>query len=606
MGLRAKIAAALLAWSLLIIAAVSILQINHTIVLMADGLANSGELIINEIFEQVRATLAGSRGDVVVTLQRSPALRTLIESSGAFAQGVVYVRLETIGGVPILSEPPQNLSADLPAAAPFSALLKLASSWLGLARIYFAWGGGTYEMTRVLEIDGQPFVVIRVGLSTALTVAEVHNSVAHIALIGAAVSGFALLGAIILGSLLLRPVAAIAVEVEELAAGRETKALKVAGRDELSSLADKFNALSERISTDRSQWEHERSQLFDAFRSITDAVILLDARGAILFANQEATGRLGLPAGGMVEGKPLRALLGKGHPLSRMVEITFATGNHANDVPMQLADGDEPVRLLVSIFSLGQGPEPAGLIIIARDMQAVQELKRTLDYSSRLARLGGLISGIGHQLRTPLNSMNVHLELLSEDLAHQRPGATRIAGLRGEVKRLDRAVDALLRFLRPQQLELTQLNPSQLLEEIARRLTPATVKLELDLDRRLPPIAADRDLLEEALTNIINNAIEAMAEGGSLRIASRADADGYVRLSISDTGCGIDPAQMQHIFQLYFTTKASGNGLGLALALRAIDLHQGIIDVDSNPGKGTTVTIRLPRASAVDSILAAS
>ena len=581
---------------MLIVVAVSILQISHSIRLMVDDLGASGELIINEVFEQVRVTLEASHADPVPTLQADRSLRTLIESSGAFAEGVVYVRIETPDGKVILSEPPQRATAPAP-APPFSMLEQRALSWLGLAQIYFA-GGSTYEMSRTLEIGDQPFALIRVGLSTALTAAEVQSAVRHIAAMGAVVIGCATLTALLLGGVLLRPVAAITAELEQLAAGRGTKSLRIGGHDELSSLADKFNALSQRITNDRSQWEHERGQLFDAFRSITDAMILLDENGAILFANAEASGRLGLSAGGMAEGKPLRVLLGKEHPLSRMVEITFATGNHVRDVPLQLGDGDDSVRLLASIFSLGQGPEPAGLLIIVRDMKPVQELKRTLDYSGRLVRLSGLISGIGHQVRNPLNSMNIQLELLSGDIGERRPAVDRIDAIRAEVQRLDRVVDALMRFLHPQELRLSEVPVQALLQEITARTQRPGVQIEFDLDPRVPVIRADRDLLGEALTNIVGNAMEAMAErGGVLHWRTRLHHDGYVQIDISDNGPGISPEHLNQIFQLYFSTKPNGNGLGLALALRAIDLHQGIIDVQSELGKGTCVTLKLPIAN---------
>jgi len=169
----------------------------------------------------------------------------------------------------------------------------------------------------------------------------------------------------LLGNFLLRPVRAITTGLEALTVGAKDIKVEVSGGDELGTLADKFNQLSRRVRADRAQWESERGNFFNVFRSINDAVMLVDADGSLLFSNNEAQGALGLPAGGLIEGKPIATVLSKARPLLQMIEASLAAGTGAHDVALELSDnGNAPVRFLVSIFPLGQGREAAGLLVM--------------------------------------------------------------------------------------------------------------------------------------------------------------------------------------------------------------------------------------------------
>lgn len=596
MDLRAKLATIFLVLLVLPFVAVSAFQIDRTMHVMVDDLADSGRLIANQTFEQIRDALAHAHGDPVAAIRADSPLLALLDSSQAFGTGVVYARVEAIDGTPIVAAHSEPSSAAVAGTPPFDLLRGELSSWWPITRIGALWGEGTYEISRVVKVDGRPLAIIRVGLSTALIAAEARRSVEDILAAGAAGVVLSLIGAMLAGGLLLKPLAAIATGVEQIAEGRDEVSLPLEARDELGTIAEKFNNLSRRIKASRAQWETERGQFINIFRSITDAVLLLDASGSVLFANTEAQGRLGLPAGGLAEGKPLTLLLGKDNPLARMVETAYAAGTEVRDVALDLTNGGEPTRLIVSIFSLGQGPEPPGLLVVARDLESMRELENVVDYSGRLVRLGGLISGVAHQIRNPLNAMNLQLELLSQDAARGAPIDQRLRAVRQEIDRLARAVDALMRFMRPEQLKLAQVQVNDLLAEVASQVVRSGIRVETRFDSSVTPLSADRALLAEALRNVIGNACEAMPNGGTLRLTTALSKSGFVEISIADDGPGIAPDDLERIFNLYFTTKKNGNGLGLPLALRAIDLHHGTMDVHSEPGAGATVTIRMPIA----------
>ena len=241
-----------------------------------------------------------------------------------------------------------------------------------------------------------------------------------------------------------------------------------------------------------------------------DVIIMLDASGSILFANPQAREVLA-PGIDKIEGEPLKSVLGEGHRLVALAASTMETGAEAHDVTIELADG---ASFLVTFFKLGRGRIPAGLLVVLRDLQPVIELETALDYSNRLARLGALISGVAHQLRSPLHGMNLRLELLRNDGGE---GKNRhIERLRQEVDRLNQSVEALLRFLRPEDLKISDFDVNQLLRELGAHVVNERVQVEYRLTESLTAVHGDRAMLGEALGNLITNAVQAMPEGGVL------------------------------------------------------------------------------------------
>ncbi len=591
MGLRTKIAAIFVPLLLLAVLAVSATEANHAVGVMVEDLGDSGNVLVNETFEQIRTALALSQGDPVVALRQDKSLAALLSSSSAFGKGVVYARVVTLNGDLVAGSGGDAVSGALP--RPFAELKRAASRWSPFVRLRPLWGEHIYEISAPVEINQRPFALIKVGLSTALITTEVRRAVANVMFIAAVVIVISLLAALLAGALLLAPVAAITAEVEQLAAGRDSGNLLIRGRDELSALARKFNELSQRVRSDRVQWEDERGRFINIFRSIDDAVLLLDAGGLIRFSNDDAQGRLGLPAGGLAQGKALAALIGESHPLVRVMRTAKAAGTELRDVAIEEGHGKDKSRLLVSIFPLGRDPARAGQLVIVRDLDPVQRLESVVDNSERLARLGGLFSGVAHQIRNPLNAITLELELLSQDARASKPVEDHVHAVREEMSRIDVVIEALMRFMRPGQLKIERVAANDLLSEVALSVKEPRIEVRCDLDPAAAFVKADRAVLMEALRNIVQNAVDAMPTGGTLRFIS-ALVDGFVELSISDTGEGIAPEHLEDIFQLYFTTKEDGNGVGLPLALRAVDLHGGTLNIESKLNQGTLVRIRLP------------
>lgn len=287
-------------------------------------------------------------------------------------------------------------------------------------------------------------------------------------------------------------------------------------------------------------------------------------------------------------------------------------------VTLDLPPGDE-FRELAQSFNTINERLAAAQTVDAGDVRSV------LRYSQKLAALGRLYQGLAHEIKNPLNAMTIHLEILKLKLTGEgagRSGAPRRdavatespdghrhvdvsalmkhAGTIGdEIRRLDEVVQSFLKFARPQEITLGPVSPGVLVTDVLRLVEPDAARHNIAIESRvpadLPSIQGDAGMLSQALLNLALNACQAMPEGGRLAIVGRA-ADDRVELVIEDSGVGIPPEHLEHIFDLYFTTRKEGKGFGLSLVYRTVQLHDGEIDVQSTVGHGTQFRLTLPTA----------
>jgi signal transduction histidine kinase len=224
--------------------------------------------------------------------------------------------------------------------------------------------------------------------------------------------------------------------------------------------------------------------------------------------------------------------------------------------------------------------------------------------SKRIAALGRLTAGVAHEVKNPLNAMTIHLELLRQKLEQGRPAAdvrTHADIIGREIKRLDAVVQGFLKFARPEDMRVERVSLGALAAEVAQAIRVEAEHAHVTVETTAPDkpleVEADPTMLRQALFNLAVNAVQAMPHGGTLRFACESGRDGRALVRVRDTGTGIPPDQLARVFDLYFTTKAGGSGIGLSMVFRTVQLHQGDIDVESTPGAGTTFTIALPRAA---------
>jgi signal transduction histidine kinase len=232
-----------------------------------------------------------------------------------------------------------------------------------------------------------------------------------------------------------------------------------------------------------------------------------------------------------------------------------------------------------------------------------RELEAKLRDVEKSAVVGRLASGIAHEIRNPLNYINLTLDRLRtsykpSDEMKQEKYDSHIANIKEELKRINKLVSDFLNFTRPPELEMKPLDLKEELEDSMRiveaQASENNIQTVIHLNGDVPSIMGDQEALRSVFTNLFLNAVQAMGvKGGVLVVKVNTDAEN-VRIEISDTGCGIPPENLPKLFEPYFSTKETGTGLGLAIVKKNLEEHKGKIDVQSTPNEGTTITVTLP------------
>ncbi len=239
---------------------------------------------------------------------------------------------------------------------------------------------------------------------------------------------------------------------------------------------------------------------------------------------------------------------------------------------------------------------------LERAYRNLTEAQERLLQSERLATVGKLAAEVAHEIRNPLGSISLNLELLEDEIeagtaTHSGEAVSLVGTIKLELERLVEITDDYLRLARVPAPELAYESVETVLESLCDLLRgevmERAVEIRLQIEPGLPRILVDRKQLKQALLNILRNAFDAMPSGGLVSISARR-ADGHVEIAIADQGHGIPPEHLQQIFEPFFTTKATGTGLGLAIAKDIVQGHGGIIGCSSHTGRGTVMTIRIP------------
>lgn len=229
---------------------------------------------------------------------------------------------------------------------------------------------------------------------------------------------------------------------------------------------------------------------------------------------------------------------------------------------------------------------------------------RAQQLMEQYTEIAGLAGALAHEIKNPLSTMSLNLELLAEDLEgqpspHDRRALSKIRVIQRECQHLQEILDDFLRFARVNELTLRREDLNERVQEVIDFYGPQADQHHVDilpyLAADLPPVALDRHLFQRVLLNLVLNAQQAMPEGGQLTFRTYEDGE-HVRLDLIDTGCGMDAETLKAAFRVFFSTKRDGNGLGLPTARKIIQAHRGQLAVESELGKGTRFTISLPVA----------
>jgi len=608
LGIKAKEAVAVTLLTFLVVATTTVFHLSHLSRVVAQEAGRQAELIARQIYAQSRQVLTApgdpvkqevARVDPIAALRRDDELRNLLDASVGYSPHLLYALIADRSGNIILHTERAKQGHPAPSYPSLATLAELDP----VSRFRALWGGAqTYEASLPLTLNGAPFGSIRLGVSTTLLRRELSASLKQSLTLAGIALPLAWLAAMGLAHLTLRPIRALAGEVDRIRRGEFTAEPAAPGGDEFQDLSAQLQRLGRELHADRLATLSEKANLQHVVDQLEDGVIFLSREARVLFYNKAAEEVVGRPLEHAV-GQPLADLLAESHPLRPVVERALGGGGGFRNATIALAVGDRRRECLVSAFPVEEARQVMGAVVLLKDLESIKTVQSLVSYSAKLAALGRLTSGVAHEVKNPLNAMMIHLELLKDRLDGASEDVQRSLAVMGsEIRRLDRVVQGFLRFMRPQEIAFKTCDLNALLASVTALVEAEWqsrgVRFALDLDPALPAISADEELLRQAVMNLLQNACQAMPDGGVVTLRSERLGREAVCISVRDEGTGISPEDVDKIFKLYYTTKPDGNGIGLALVYRIVQLHDGVIDVDSEVGRGTTMSVRLPLRSS--------
>ncbi len=406
-----------------------------------------------------------------------------------------------------------------------------------------------------------------------------------------------------ISNLALGPLKAINRNLDSVGAGDAALADDESRHDEYGLVTLKIANLGRQV--------RDTKEIFSALKDNVDQLMAKLQDGLMLFARDLRVVLVSAPVERFL-GRPRGELLG--HTLAEVFTRDSVLGAIVLDAferkrpllqhEIELPDGR---RIQVSLDFVQERTTQIGALLIMRDTESVQRLGDEIELSRRLSASGRLTRGVAHEVKNPINAIVLHLQLLQNKLAHTEPDARRHMDIiDSEIRRLDRVVQTLVDFTRPRDLHLEEVDLRRLLEEVAMLASPDAEQHGVTIKRTVPseplPITADIDLMKQALLNVVLNGIQAMPKGGLLTISSQRVGDAVIA-EVCDHGCGIPHDLHEKIFELYFTTKKEGSGMGLAYAYQILQWHHGSLQFESTEGEGTTFRFHIPAApGAVETV----
>jgi len=460
-----------------------------------------------------------------------------------------------------------------------------------------------YDVSYDVRLAGEPFGSIRIGVSPVFLKPEINLKLmqalySSIALI--VVSLFLSAG---ISNLALGPLKEINRNLDSVAAGdTEELARDSSGHDEYGLVTLKIANLGRQI--------RDSKEIFSALKDNVDQLMAKLQDGLMLFTRDSRVVLVSAPVEAFL-GRPRAELLG--HTVQEIFDRYSRLGTALLDAferRRPLAEREFEVaggkHVQVSLDFVQEKNSQIGALLIMRDTESVQRIGDEIEMSRRLSASGRLTRGVAHEVKNPINAIVLHLQLLRNKLVEQEPDTRRHMDIiDSEIRRLDRVVQTLVDFTRPRDLRLEEIDLRRLLDDVAQLAAPDAEQHGVTVKRQMPeqrlPVKVDVDLMKQAILNVVINGVQAMPRGGLLTISAQRENNAIVA-QVRDQGSGIPQDMRDKIFELYFTTKKDGSGIGLAQTYQILQWHYGSVDFESGEGIGTTFRFHIPAAGpALDS-----
>jgi len=455
-----------------------------------------------------------------------------------------------------------------------------------------------YDVSFPLQLNGAPFGTIRIGVSTVFLKSELTPRLMHALYFSIASIFASLVLAAGISNLALGPLREISRNLDSVSAGHgDELSGDDSGHDEYGLVTLKIANLGRQMRDTKEIFSALKDNVDQLMSKLQDGLVLFSLDSGVVLVSAPVERFLGRPRRELL-GRTVKEVFSRDTPLGAAVLDAFERGRPLMQREFDTAGGR---RVQVSLDFVHEKNTQIGALLIMRDTESVRRIGDEIEMSRRLSASGRVTGGVAHEVKNPINAIVLHLQLLQNKLAQEDPDTRRHVDIIGsEIHRLDRVVQTLVDFMRARELHLEELDLRRLLDEVGLLAAPDAEQHGVTIERSLPdeflPIKVDTDLMKQALLNVVMNGVQAMPQGGLLTISAHREDDVAVA-EICDRGGGIPRDVQNKIFELYFTTKKEGSGIGLAQTYQILQWHYGSVEFESTEGEGTTFRFRIPLAS---------
>jgi signal transduction histidine kinase len=452
-----------------------------------------------------------------------------------------------------------------------------------------------YERRVPLTMNDALFGSVRVGVSTVFLKNELTVRMRHALILSGITILMSLIMAAGLSNLALGPLQQISRSLDSVTEGNaEPIPDEEASSDEYGLVTLKIAHLGRQM--------RDAKEIFSALKDNVDQIMANLQDGLMLFTRDS---RVVLVSASVERflGRPRRELLGRtareifvpGSGLGGLILDAFHLQRPIVQEELEAPNGK---RMQISLDFIHERGTPIGALLTLRDAESVRQIGDEIEMSRRMSASGRLTRGVAHEVKNPINAIVLHLQLLQNKLQQVDPDTRRHMDIIGnEIHRLDRVVQILVDFTRPRDLHIEEIDLKRVLEDVLILATPDAEQHGVTIVRDLAPdpltANVDLDFMKQAILNVVLNGVQAMPQGGTLTISARSEEDQIIT-EIRDEGAGIPPEIQEKIFELYFTTKPGGSGIGLAQTYQVMQWHYGSVDFQSIEGHGATFRLTLP------------
>jgi signal transduction histidine kinase len=529
------------------------------------------------------------------------ALQAVIDSVNRYSLTVYDINIGDNQLSTLLSTNPENEDKPLPERPNYLDLLdaypiELMQEVFGPPKVY--------DVVAPLERNGQPFATVHVGVRTTFLRAVYEPWLSATITLMELVLGAALIAAFLLSNLALRPLEDINLQLDYWTAASEAadedEKEEAAKEDTAARVSNKIDFIGQRMRDVEEVFSALKENLDQILGNLQDGILLFTGDGRAVLVSESARRFLAIDRGAIL-GRHAREIFDSSTVLGQMLRQAFDAGAPLAQVEIRTETGR---RIQVSLDLIHDDRTSPGLgaLVTLHDLESVEEIGSELELSRRMAAIGRLTSGVGHEVKNPINAIVVHLELLKTKLGDaSAPAVRHLEVIDAEIHRLDRVVQTLVDFSRPVELRLSEQDLRPVIDDVLALAAEELSTHKVTLVSRLPskPLVAniDADLLKQAVLNVIQNGAQAMQQGGRLEVILEEEGKMAV-LRVSDEGPGISEEIREKIFDLYFTTKSGGSGIGLAMTYRILQFHHGSVEVQSKTERGAEFLLRIPLAAA--------